>query len=100
MASTRIPSQAAPVGLGSTNGQRVNGVLFDAATAAQRNVWITDNQDRVLIGSSNSANLVAGNFASSMLNITGGNGVVGRADQSHEALGQEAVVPAGSDRSS
>jgi hypothetical protein len=65
-----IPSQAAPNGLGSTNGQRVNGILFDAATAAQRNTWITDNQDRVLIGSGNTANLVAGNFAASMTNIT------------------------------
>jgi hypothetical protein len=64
-----LPSQAAPAGLGSSNGQRVNGILFDAASPAQRNTWITDNADRVLIGSSN-ANLVAGNFASSMTNIT------------------------------
>src|SRR6266704_3289268 len=46
-----LPSQAAPVGLGSALGQRVNGILFDAATAAQRNTWITDNADRILIGS-------------------------------------------------
>lgn len=66
-----LPSQSSPAGLGSNNGQRVNGVLFDAATAAQRNTWITDNVDRIQIGNSNSANLVAGNFASSMANITG-----------------------------
>ena len=65
-----IPSQSAPVGLGSTLGQRVNGLLFDAATAAQRNTWLTDNADRVLIGNSNTANLVSGNFASSMANVT------------------------------
>ena len=65
-----LPSQSSPAGLGSSNGQRVNGVLFDAATAAQRNTWITDNADRIQIGNSNSANLVAGNFASSMTNIT------------------------------
>jgi Protein of unknown function (DUF4043) len=65
-----IPSQAAPAGLGSNLGQRVNGILFDAATAAQRNTWITDNADRILIGSGNTANLVAGNFAASMANIT------------------------------
>lgn len=65
-----IPSQSQPVGLGSTNGQRVNGILFDAATAAQRNTWLTDNADRVLIGSGNTANLVSGNFAASMTNIT------------------------------
>ncbi len=67
-----IPSQNAPAGLGSALGQRVNGILFDAATAAQRNTWITDNADRILIGSGNTANLVAGNFASSMANITAG----------------------------
>jgi hypothetical protein len=66
-----VPSQAAPAGLGSALGQRVNGILFDAATAAQRNTWITDNADRILIGSGNTANLVAGNFAASMANITG-----------------------------
>ncbi len=64
-----LPSQAAPAGLGSPAGQCVNGILFDAATPAQRNTWITDNADRVLIGSSN-ANLVAGNFAASMANVT------------------------------
>ncbi len=67
-----LPSQSSPAGLGSNNGQRVNGVLFDAATAAQRNTWITDNADRIQIGSSNASNLVAGNFASSMTNITTG----------------------------
>ena len=67
-----LPSESAPAGLGSPQGQRVNGILFDAATPAQRNTWITDNADRVLIGSGNGANLVAGNFASSMANITSG----------------------------
>ncbi len=67
-----LPSQSSPAGLGSNNGQRVNGVLFDAATAAQRNTWITDNADRIQIGSSNASNLVGGNFASSMTNITTG----------------------------
>ncbi|XUM21061.1 DUF4043 family protein [Bradyrhizobium oligotrophicum S58] len=66
-----LPSQTAPAGLGQPLGQRVNGILMDAATAAQRNTWITDNADRILIGSGNTANLVAGNFASSMANITG-----------------------------
>jgi hypothetical protein len=66
-----VPAQTAPAGLGSALGQRVNGILFDAATPAQRNTWITDNADRILIGSGNTANLVAGNFAGSMANITG-----------------------------
>ena len=67
-----LPSQNQPVGLGSPGGQRVNGIIMDAATAAQRNTWITDHGDRILIGSGNAANLVAGNFASSMANITSG----------------------------
>lgn len=65
-----LPSESAPAGLASANGQRVNGILFDAATAAQRNTWLTDNGDRTLIGNSNTANLVAGNFASSLANVT------------------------------
>jgi uncharacterized protein DUF4043 len=67
-----IPSTSQPAGLGSYNGQRVNGILFDSATAAQRNTWITDNADRIQIGNSNTANLSAGNFAASMANITSG----------------------------
>ncbi len=66
-----IPSEAAPAGLGTTYGQRVNGILFDSATAAQRNTWLTDNADRVLFGGA-TGNLVAGNFASSCANVTSG----------------------------
>jgi hypothetical protein len=65
-----LPSQSSPAGLGTVSGQRVNGLLMDAATPTQRNTWITDNVDRILIGSSNSADLSAGNFATSMANIT------------------------------
>ena len=64
-----LPSESAPAGLGSQYGQRVNGLLFDAATATQRNTWTTDNADRIIFGDA-LANLVAGNFASSMNNIT------------------------------
>jgi len=49
-----LPSESAPVGLGSAGGQRVNGILFDAATAAQRNTWVSDNSDRVVFGQLNS----------------------------------------------
>ena len=67
-----LPSQSSPAGLGSSAGQRVNGILFDAATAAQRNTWITDAYatGRILVGSSNASNYSAGNFATSMSNIT------------------------------
>ena len=65
-----LPSTSSPAGLGSTNGQRVNGILFDAATAAQRNTWITDNADRVQVGNSNTADLST-NFATSMGLVSG-----------------------------
>jgi N4-gp56 family major capsid protein len=64
-------ASTAPVNLGSANGQRVNGALFDVATAGQRNTWTTDNADRILFGGAQ-GNLVAGNFASSCANITAG----------------------------
>lgn len=64
-----LPSTAQPAGLGTTNGQRINGVIFDAATVAQRNQWITDNADRVLIGGQQ-GNLATGNFAASMAAVT------------------------------
>jgi hypothetical protein len=63
-------NNTAPAGLGSVNGQRVNGALFDAATAAQRNTWIADNQDRVLIGGAQGNFSVT--FATAMANITAG----------------------------
>jgi hypothetical protein len=45
-----LPSESAPSGLGSEAGQRVNGILFGDATAAQRNAWMADNVDRVVFG--------------------------------------------------
>jgi hypothetical protein len=66
-----LPSEAAPAGLSSSGGQRVNGVLFDAASAAQRNTWDTDHGDRVLYGTLKS-NRVAGNFAASCANVAAG----------------------------
>lgn len=67
-----LPSAAAPAGLGSDAGQRVNGLLLDAASPAQRNTWLTDQYatGRVLIGNSNASNYSAGNFATSLANIT------------------------------
>lgn len=64
-----LPSESSPANLGTTYGQRVNGVLMDSATAAQRNTWDTDNSDRVLYGGSQ-GNRVAGNYASSLANVT------------------------------
>jgi hypothetical protein len=46
-----LPSEAAPVGLGSDDGDTINGVRYELATAAQRNTWNAANVDRVLYGS-------------------------------------------------
>jgi N4-gp56 family major capsid protein len=45
-----LPSESAPSGLGSADGQRVNGVLYADATTAQLNAWAVDNSDRILYG--------------------------------------------------
>src|SRR3984893_13078759 len=63
-------ASTAPVGLGTNFGQRVNGTLFDVATAAQRNTWITDNADRVLVGGSTGN--ISTVFLTAMGNITSG----------------------------
>lgn len=47
-----VTSESAPANLGTAAGQRVNGISIDAASAAQRNTWVSDNQDRVLFGAS------------------------------------------------
>lgn len=45
-----LPSESAPSGLGSSAGQRVNGVLYSDATAGQLNTWAAANSDRILYG--------------------------------------------------
>lgn len=49
-----LPSESAPVNLGSDDGDTVNGVRYDLATATQRNTWNAANSDRVLYGSQTS----------------------------------------------
>lgn len=63
-----IPSESPPAGLGSDDGQTINGIIFDDASAGQRNTWVGANSDRVLFGKLKS-NYVASNFASSAANI-------------------------------
>ena len=46
------PSESAPANLGSDNGQRVNGILYQDATTAEHNTWAVNNSDRVLYGAS------------------------------------------------
>ena len=64
-------ASTAPAGLGTASGQRVNGALLDMATTTQKNTWTTDNADRILFGGAQ-GNLVSGNFASSLANVTSG----------------------------
>ncbi len=45
-----LPSESAPALLGSEGGGRVNGVIYEDASAAQHNTWATDNSDRILYG--------------------------------------------------
>jgi hypothetical protein len=70
LALDALPSEAAPANLGNdtVGGQRVNGVLYSAATTAQKNTFVTHNSDRLLFGNAVS-NLVAGNMASSLANV-------------------------------
>lgn len=68
-----LPSESAPANLGTDEGQRVNGILWDQATAAQRNTWLNDNVDRVLFGNAIS-NHVSGSTvatATSALSVIG-----------------------------
>jgi len=64
-----IPLETAPANLGSANGQRVNGVSWQNATATagtgQRDVWLTANTDRVLFGAtvSNNTGAIIGSLA-------------------------------------
>jgi hypothetical protein len=64
---TAIPTGTIQVGRFQSPGNRVNGVKWSAATAANRNSWNTANYDRVLYGSK------IGNYASvvatALLNI-------------------------------
>jgi hypothetical protein len=68
-----LPSESAPANLGTDEGQRINGILFDQATAAQRNTWVSDNVDRLLFGNaiSNHVNGSTIATATSALSVIG-----------------------------
>lgn len=63
-----IPSESPPAGLGSDDGQTINGIIFDDASASERNAWALANTDRIQYGKLRS-NTVTNNFASSVANI-------------------------------
>jgi uncharacterized protein DUF4043 len=71
LAMFALPSEAPPVNLGNeaVGGQRVNGILYDASTAAQRNTWQLANKDRIVYGSKIS-NLISGNHDGSLAALT------------------------------
>jgi hypothetical protein len=73
-----LPSESAPAGLGSAAGQRVNGILFDSATAAQRNTWVSDNSDRVVFGALNSN--YSATFATATATLDSTNDIVNAAN--------------------
>jgi hypothetical protein len=62
-----VPSESAPAALGTSFGQRVNGIYMDSAAASDRNLWTVNNTDRILFGTNKSNN--TGVFASSCANI-------------------------------
>lgn len=62
------PSESAPTNLGTTNGQRANGILYEVATATQNNTWASDNSDRVLYGALTSN--YSGTHATDLAKIT------------------------------
>ncbi len=45
-----LPSESAQTGLGSDDGETVNGIRYELASAAERNTWNANNSDRVLYG--------------------------------------------------
>jgi hypothetical protein len=45
-----IPTEAAPVNLASSAGQRVNGILYNLATAGEKNAFAAANADRLVFG--------------------------------------------------
>src|SRR5690606_10590650 len=63
-----LPSESAPANLGTTNGQRVNGTLYSAANATERNTWNQANQDRILYG--NESGNYNATHATALANLT------------------------------
>lgn len=63
-----LPSESAPANLGTPYGQTVNGLLYDAATATQKNTWNADNSDRVLYG--NATGNYNATHATALANVT------------------------------
>lgn len=87
-----LPLEAAQAGLSSEAGQTVNGILYDQATAAQRNQWNVDNSDRVLYG--NAVGNYNATHATALANITSASGKCSAASVSQAKRLAENAVPA------
>lgn len=62
-----LPSESSPVLHGSDEGDRVNGIRWELATAAQKNAFGAANSDRILFG--NAVSNYNATFATALANI-------------------------------
>lgn len=87
-----LPSTAQPAGLGLDPGATVNGILYEQATAAQRNKWNADNSDRVLYG--NAVGNYNATHATALGNITTASGKMSAATVTLAKRRAKTAVPA------
>lgn len=62
-----LPSESAPVNQGSDDGDTVNGIRWEASTAAQKNTFGAANSDRLLFG--NAVGNYNATFATALANV-------------------------------
>lgn len=62
-----LPSESSPVAHGSDDGDRVNGIRWEASSAAQRNAFGAANRDRILFG--NAVGNWNATFATALANV-------------------------------
>ena len=67
MAFMSLPSESQPANIGTSAGQRVNGILYQDATTAQLDAWAVDNSDRILYG--NAVGNYSGVHATDLLKV-------------------------------
>ena len=67
-----LPSEAPPVNMGNeaTAGQRVNGILYNEATALEKDAWQAANTDRVLFGALKTNNMSTHAASLAALDVT------------------------------
>jgi hypothetical protein len=63
-----LPSESAPAQLGTNAGQRVNGILFEAASNTERTTWEVANRDRIVFGNV-VANYAGSSFATDLAKV-------------------------------